>query len=139
VPTDNEPNSGVHACNPSWAEFPTYNIATHLYSNFQIFQIMNMPATTNGEYNASFSTTSPRGDKQTAAAAQRSPPNDLLGTVDPDDASADLAVALSLDLDQQQDQLWEVQDPASYYWDASTMAPLNAVSAVSTLYRSFIS
>ncbi|KAI1280029.1 NUDIX hydrolase domain-like protein [Xylaria sp. FL0933] len=60
---------------------------------------------------------------------------------------ADIALALSYDLQQasstqsQQEQeqeqeqavyqrtLAEAQDQASYYWDASTMAPLNAVSA----------
>lgn len=56
---------------------------------------------------------------------------------------ADLALALSVDLEQtlsrqtQEEQsrrppsLSEAQDQASYYWDASTMAPLNALSAVS--------
>ncbi|KAI1369298.1 hypothetical protein F5Y08DRAFT_292958 [Xylaria arbuscula] len=39
---------------------------------------------------------------------------------------ADLALALADDL---QPSLSEAQDQASYYWDASTMAPLNAVSA----------
>ncbi|KAI1193841.1 NUDIX hydrolase domain-like protein [Nemania serpens] len=54
---------------------------------------------------------------------------------------ADLALALSVDLEQtlsrqtQEEQsrrppsLSEAQDQASYYWDASTMAPLNALSA----------
>ncbi|KAI1311448.1 hypothetical protein F5Y03DRAFT_343141 [Xylaria venustula] len=50
---------------------------------------------------------------------------------------ADLALALSLDLEQKQASSRQSQeeeekaqeDQASYYWDASTMAPLNAVSA----------
>lgn len=43
-------------------------------------------------------------------------------------------LALSLDLHQHQRQRQPTSEPpdlASYYWDASTMAPLNAVSAVS--------
>ncbi|KAI0203732.1 NUDIX hydrolase domain-like protein [Astrocystis sublimbata] len=47
---------------------------------------------------------------------------------------AELALGLALDLDptsyqQRQRSLSEAQDQASYYWDASTMAPLNVVSA----------
>lgn len=53
---------------------------------------------------------------------------------------ADLAIAVSDDLQQassRQRSLSEAQDQASYYWDASTMAPLNPVSAVSIVDVSF--
>ncbi|XDG07179.1 hypothetical protein ABKA04_006794 [Annulohypoxylon sp. FPYF3050] len=38
-------------------------------------------------------------------------------------------LALSLDLPQHRQAEEQIRDRASYYWDASTMAPLNAVSA----------
>lgn len=53
-------------------------------------------------------------------------------TIPSTDLPADLA--LSYDLDRQRLQPPTDQEPpdlASYYWDASTMAPLNTVSAVS--------
>lgn len=49
-------------------------------------------------------------------------------TVPSTELPADLT--LSLDLHRQQ-PAEATRDLASYYWDASTMAPLNAVSAVS--------
>ncbi|KAI8947463.1 NUDIX hydrolase domain-like protein [Xylaria longipes] len=89
---------------------------------------------TNGDHDAS---TSPREN-----GSARSPPTDLLEANNPSAIlPADLALSLSLDLeqtssrqqqeelDQRQRTLSEAQDQASYYWDASTMAPLNVVSA----------
>lgn len=59
-------------------------------------------------------------------------PTDLAGAL-----SLDLQQAASQQLQEEQSQyqgtLSEAQDQASYYWDASTMAPLNAISAVSVL------
>lgn len=43
-------------------------------------------------------------------------------------AAADLALSLDQPIES---QLQESEDLASYYWDASTMAPLNVISAVS--------
>ncbi|KAI0191767.1 hypothetical protein EV127DRAFT_427812 [Xylaria flabelliformis] len=97
---------------------------------------MSTPAT-NGDHDAS--STLPREN-----GSARSPPTDVLEITSPSAAilPADLALGLSLDLEQtssrqqpqsEQDQrqrtLSEAQDQASYYWDASTMAPLNVVSA----------
>jgi hypothetical protein len=112
---------------------------------------------TNGEHDATTTTTTTTtssvqdSHKQTTESTY-SPPTDL---VDADETHTtladpstilptDLAVALSLDLQQTttsppspeepsqyQGTLSEAQDQASYYWDASTMAPLNAISAVS--------
>ncbi|KAI0447767.1 NUDIX hydrolase domain-like protein [Xylaria telfairii] len=89
---------------------------------------------TNGDHDASGS---PREN-----GSARSPPTDLLEATNPSAIlPADLALGLSLDLeqtssrppqeerDQRQRTLSEAQDQASYYWDASTMAPLNVVSA----------
>ncbi|KAI0555447.1 hypothetical protein F4679DRAFT_169477 [Xylaria curta] len=91
---------------------------------------------TNGNHDAS---TLPREN-----GSARSPPTGVLETTSPSAIlPADLALGLSLDLEQtssrqpqlEQDQhqhqrtLSEAQDQASYYWDASTMAPLNVVSA----------
>ncbi|KAI0470126.1 NUDIX hydrolase domain-like protein [Xylaria cf. heliscus] len=82
----------------------------------------------------------------------RSPPTDLVEITNSSAIlPADLALGLSLDLeqtsarqqqqkqqqqnhkeeerDQRQRTLSEAQDQASYYWNASTMAPLNVVSA----------
>ncbi|KAI1429904.1 NUDIX hydrolase domain-like protein [Xylaria sp. FL1777] len=66
----------------------------------------------------------PDGDLKAAQAHQSfTDPSTIL--------PADLALALSYDLQQAsaQQTLPEALDQASYYWDASTMAPLNAVSA----------
>ncbi|KAI3322238.1 NUDIX hydrolase domain-like protein [Xylariaceae sp. AK1471] len=107
---------------------------------------------TNGDYDASISS---RGDnlKQAAAQGSASSPltdletaevlqsirnwtNDTKADTDanntdtnaePSAAVLPADLALSLDLHHQQEQ--QQQDQASYYWDASTMAPLNLVSA----------
>ncbi|KAI0457744.1 hypothetical protein F5B21DRAFT_501131 [Xylaria acuta] len=94
------------------------------------------------------STTATNGDHDASASPRengsaRSPPTDLLEITNPSAVlPADLALGLSLDLeqtssrpprregrDQRQRTLSEAQGQASYYWDASTMAPLNVVSA----------
>lgn len=56
---------------------------------------------------------------------------------DPSTATAtvlptDLALSLDFQTSEQQQQQQQ-QEQASYYWDASTMAPLNVVSAVSII------
>ncbi|RWA13255.1 hypothetical protein EKO27_g1874 [Xylaria grammica] len=111
---------------------------------------------TNGDYDASTSSQEDNYNKQSLGSAH-SPPTDLLETAEahqnftdstpipstftsttlPDD----LGLSLSYNLQQAssrrppeeqyqyQRPLSEAQDQASYYWDASTMAPLNAVSA----------
>ncbi|KAI0537419.1 NUDIX hydrolase domain-like protein [Xylaria digitata] len=106
---------------------------------------------TNGDHDASAaSTVSPEANytKQPQGSAH-SPSVDLLETAEAHQSftdpstilPADLALSLSFDPQQaasrqpQEEQLpyqrtlSEAQDQASYYWDASTMAPLNAVSA----------
>ncbi|KAI8632595.1 hypothetical protein F5Y19DRAFT_369689 [Xylariaceae sp. FL1651] len=98
-------------------------------------------AKTNGEYDA---LTSPRGQYQNQAEGSASPPLTDLETAEvlqsirnsTTDPSTTLPVDLALSLDihqtspqQPQQTSSEAQDLASYYWDASTMAPLNAVSA----------
>ncbi|KAI0099886.1 NUDIX hydrolase domain-like protein [Nemania sp. FL0031] len=101
---------------------------------------------TNGDHNANGTlsredTSNKHTQAPTAAAAADSdyPPTDFLETAEARSAilPADLALALSADLEQtsspqlqnKQRTLSEAQDQASYYWDASSMAPLNALSA----------
>lgn len=107
---------------------------------------------TNGEHDASTTTTtsSVQDSYKQIPESTRSPPTDLLDAdethptfADPSTIlPTDLAVALSLDLQQTttsqpsqeehsqyEGPLSEARDQASYYWDASTMAPLNEISA----------
>ncbi|TGJ85970.1 hypothetical protein E0Z10_g2836 [Xylaria hypoxylon] len=103
---------------------------------------------TNGDYDASASSQGDIYNTQPQGSVH-SPPTDILETTevhqsftDPSTTlPTDLTLALSFDLQQAssrqlqgeqhqyQRTLLEAQDQASYYWDASTMAPLNAVSA----------
>lgn len=109
----------------------------------------------NGDHDASTTSTSTtrEDDHQQSRGSARSPPTDALDAAEAHQSftdpsailPADLALALSFDPQQassrqpqegqgeHQHTLSEAQDQASYYWDASTMAPLNAVSAVSTV------
>ncbi|KAI0404293.1 NUDIX hydrolase domain-like protein [Xylaria palmicola] len=97
-----------------------------------------------GDHDA-FSPSLREDDNKQSQGSARSPQAALLepATSQSSVLPADLALALSLDLQQplspsrdardergqRQRTLSEAQDQASYYWDASTMAPLNVVSA----------
>lgn len=105
---------------------------------------------TNGDHSAPTTSLREEGNQQGQGFAD-SPPTDSLEAAEERQSvsnpsailPADLALALSVDLEQtlsrqtQEEQsrrprsLSEAKDQASYYWDASTMAPLNALSAVS--------
>lgn len=105
---------------------------------------------TNGDYSAPTNSLREEENQQAQGFASP-PPTDSLEAAEERRSfgnpsailPADLALALSDDLEQtlsrqtQEEQsrrppsLSEAQDQASYYWDASTMAPLNALSAVS--------
>jgi hypothetical protein len=146
--------SGVQAANPVAVGLNPLHVQIlycnhYLFSRPSISRIMSNLAI-NGDYDASVSS---RGDnlKQAAAKGSASSPltdletadvlqsirdwtNDTKADTNTDNTDTDAEpsaavlpaeLALSLDLYQRQ------QDQASYYWDASTMAPLNVVSAVS--------
>lgn len=105
------------------------------FVNDHLYTFLFTMSTANGVSGTSKRDDSPPLTELETAEILQSIRNSITTTKPSSALPADLA--LSLDLhhqtrDQRPRPTDESPDPASYYWDASTMAPLNVVSAVST-------